>query len=217
MSKKIITALFLAAVINTYANDIEDINYINKLYQNKYYKETIAELEIFLKKYPSSKLYNSAQNMLAYNYFFLEKYKEAKQLYERVKTTEFKDEAVYYLIAIALKEKNSIEAEKYITEINLKSNYGQKSYILLGDYFAAENNRKKAEEYYREVIKIENPSKQEVLLKLAAFYYNGSEYSKTVAIGEKLILRSNEKSEYMPQLYYMLAYSNNQIGQKQMQ
>lgn len=215
MSKKIISALCLAAAINIYANDIEDINYINKLYQNRYYKESVTELEIFLKKYPSSKLYNSAQNMLAYNYFFLEKYKESKQLYERVKTTEFKDEAVYYLIAIAIKEKSADEAEKYVAEVNLKSNYGQKSYILLGDYFAAENNRKKAEEYYRGVIKSENPSKQEVLLKLAAFYYNGSEYSKTVAIGEELILRSDAKSEYMPQLYYMLAYSNNQIGQKE--
>ena len=215
MKKIVSAAVFIATTVIICANDIEDINYINKLNQNKYYKESITELEIFLKKYPNSKLYNSAQNLLAYNYYISERFSDAKVLYERIKSTEFRDEAIYYLLTIGIKEKQNDAIEKQAKDVNVKSIFGQKSILILGDYYIAQGDKTKAEECFKTAAKGDLQLKKDALLKMCLMYYNNSEYAKTVAVGEEFLTLSNSETDInIPQIYYMLAYSNNQIGEK---
>jgi tetratricopeptide (TPR) repeat protein len=196
-----------------YANDSDDINYINKLYLNKYYKESILELEIFLKKHPNSKFYNSAQNLLAYNYYTVEKYKEAKKMYERLRSTEFKDEAIYYITLIADKQNDKITVEENIKNINTKSEMGQKLSIFAGKYHEEKKEYDKAEEKYRTLITFENSMKSEAMLNLGMLYYNNSEYIKSITIFEEYIKREKKENHNIAAALYMLAYSNNRIDE----
>lgn len=213
MKKIIITIAAIVLAFSIYANDSDDIKYINKLYQNKYYKESILELEIFLKKYPNSKFYNSAQNLLAYNYYIVENYKESEKMYERLKITEYKDEALYYITLIANKKNDKKTVEENIKNINIKSEMGQKLLIFAGKYYEEKKEYEKAEESYRTVITFENPMKSEAMLNLGILYYNNSEYIRSITIFEEYITREKKESQNRAAAIYMLAYSNNKIGE----
>lgn len=213
MKKIIIIIASIVITCSIYANDSEDISYINKLYLNKYYKESILELEIFLKKYPNSKFYNSAQNLLAYNYYLLEKYKDAQKMYERLRTTELRDEANYYLTLIAEKQGDIQTVESNIKDINVKSEMGQRMSIFAGKYYEEKKENEKAEECYRKLITFENSFKSEAMMSLGMLYYNNSEYIRSITIFEEYLLREKKDRENRAAVIYMLAYSNNKIGE----
>ena len=64
MYKKLLVLLSIIVSMNTFADDNEDIKYIYKLYQNKDYKISAEESEKFLFRYPGSKHYDVAQNLM---------------------------------------------------------------------------------------------------------------------------------------------------------
>lgn len=213
MKKYIITIAAIVLSFSVYANDVDDINYINKLYLNKYYKESIMELEIFLKKYPNSKFYNSAQNLLAYNYFTFEKYSDAQNLYKKLKTSEFKDEALYYLTVIASKQNDDAAIDANLKEANLKKEMGQKLVIFAGKYYEEKKYEEKAIEQYKKLLSSQSSYRMEAMLNLGMVYFNLSDYLKSSVVLEEYILLDNQNVDDLVAAYYMLAYSNNKIGE----
>ena len=185
MKKYIITIAAIVLSFSVYANDVDDINYINKLYLNKYYKESIMELEIFLKKYPNSKFYSSAQNLLAYNYFTFEKYSDAQNLYKKLKTSEFKDEALYYLTVIASKQNDDVTIEANLKEVNLKKEMGQKLIIFAGKYYEEKKYEEKAIEQYKKLLSSQSSYRMEAMLNLGMVYFNLSDYLKSSVVLEE--------------------------------
>ncbi|OQY10449.1 MAG: hypothetical protein B6I28_01050 [Fusobacteriia bacterium 4572_132] len=214
MKKKIGILLISLAMISE-ANDTADMKFIYKLYKNQYYKQTTLKLEEFLKEYPTSKLYESALNLLGFNYYALKEYDKAKRTYEKLKISDFEDEAYYYLTKIALEKGEEKAAENYLKEIRNSSELKKNGVYTLATYYYKKNEYTKAAKFYRELLKEDGKYYTKSLLNLGLVYYEQGEYTRTTAILEEYILNKTKKDKNISQVLYIIAYSNEMIGDKE--
>lgn len=193
-----------------YADDTQDMEYIQKLYQNKYYKEAVDELQLFVKKHIDSSHYNSALNLLAVCYYNLNKLNNAKTILEELLQTEYKNSALFYLEMIAIKENQMKKAEEYLKLIDKKNRIKPEACFLLADKYYDNHIYEKAEKYYKQVLKYKGDYYNKALFKLSSVYYKNQEYIKTIAVLEEYI-QNVKKHPNLQVVYYLLGVSNEKI------
>ena len=209
--KKKVGVLFIAFTISMQANDTTDMKFVYKLYKNEYYKEATIKLEEFLKEYPTSKLYDTALNLLGYNYYVLKEYEKAKRVYVRLKRSGFKNEAYYYLMKISLAKDKGNEAKIYVNEIEKSSELNQNGIYTIANYFYKKNEYIDAIKYFKLLLKGDGQYYKRALLNLGMVYYEQGEYTRASAILEEYILNKTKKDENIAQILYVIAYSNEMI------
>jgi len=90
LKKKItLIALLLALSTGVFANERDDLNYIDELYKSRNYKVAVIELENFLQKYPSSRRIKDVQLRLAKTYFLEKDYENSKKYFLILKLLVF--------------------------------------------------------------------------------------------------------------------------------
>ncbi len=209
--KKGVLIFIFALSVTLKAGDIEDMQYIYKLYQNKYYKESKEELEIFVRKYPNSKLYYSAMNLLGYNYYLLEEYDKSIEVFGKLTRSDFRDDAFYYLEMIAIKRDNEIYAKNYVDQISDKSGYKTKGIYSLAEYYYKKDKYNEAEEQYIKLTRFENEYYTDSMLKLGLINHKKEEFLRSNVYLEEYIKRENEGSRNIMLAKYLIAYSSEKI------
>ena len=206
----ILIIVFISFLSGLHANDTQDMEYIYKLYQNKYYQEAVDELHLFIKKYIDSSHYNSALNLLALSYYSLDKYENAETVFIELLTTEYRNNACFYLELIAVKKNQLDKAEKYLQEIDIKDKLRPEAAFRLADKYYDISNFKKAEEIFKQVLAFKTDFYNKALLKLGLIYYKNQEYLKTVAILEEYIKKEKDGTD-LALIYYILGVANKEI------
>ena len=207
--KKVLNIVFMLCLcVNLFADDAEDLEYIKKLYGNKYYNEAVSELQIFIKKYTDSSHYYTALNLLANSYYALEKYNNAKTVYKTLKMTEFKDNAYYFLALIAVKQNDMGEVEKSLEKIDKKSKLKSEGTYLIANHLYKKNDFKNAEKYFKSSLQYKDKYSIESLKKLGFIYYKQKEYLKTSTVLSEYIKKAETKGDQVVLVYYILAYSS---------
>lgn len=215
MKKILIIIYLLCFSLNLYGTDEEDIVYIKKLYQNKYYKEAVSELQMFIKKHTDSKYYYSALNILGNSYYILKKYNKAKTIFKTLKSTEFNNNAYFYLGMIALKENKIKQARENIDKIDEKNELRAEGTYFIGNYYYKKNNLKKAKIYFKKVFKYKSAYYNESLLKLGFIYYKNKNYMEAGAVLEEYIKKVKDSAN-IPTAYFLLAHSNEKMEDYQL-
>jgi len=206
--KKIVILIFcLILSMNLTAADVEDLEYIKKLYSNKYYNEAISELQFFIKKYTDSPHYYSALNLLGSSYYALEKYSKAKTVFNTLTASEYKDNAHYYLALIAVRKKNYEDVDKNLNRIGKKSKLKSEALYRVASFFYKKEKYNKAEIYFKKTLPYKDKFSIESLKKLGFIYYKQKEYLKVSTVLEEYI-KKVEESKDLPLVYYILGFSS---------
>ncbi|BDU50976.1 tetratricopeptide repeat protein [Haliovirga abyssi] len=209
--KKMVIALLLGTSLTTFANDIDDMDYIYKLYQNKMNKEAILELNKFVNRYSNSKLYDSALNLLGYNYYIVGDYKKSEEIFLQLLNTNYKEEAYYYLMNIYIKWDNKELATFYYEKIHNDSKLKSKSMFLMGNFMYSLGSLKEAETYYSRAIKYSDKYYNNSLLNLGLTYFGEKEYIKTAAVLEEYISEVRIKDDNLAKAYFFLGLANEKL------
>ncbi|NLK61973.1 MAG: tetratricopeptide repeat protein [Fusobacteria bacterium] len=195
MKKKSILLVLLFLTINfIYADDVKDMQYIYKLYKDRLHREAVLELETFVKKYPNSKLNETALNLLATNYYITENYHMSEVTFNKLTNSSFKNEANYYLSLIQIKKDDLIKAEKYEKSISDNLPLKDKLIFIIGNEYYKNKNYYDAERFYSRLFKKDNEYYTSVNLKLGIIAYYNKEYMKSAAYLEEYLFK-NEKSD----------------------
>ena len=149
MYKKLLVLLSIIVSMNTFADDNEDIKYIYKLYQNKDYKISAEESEKFLFKYPGSKHYDVAQNLLGQSFYQIKEYEKAQKIFNKLLNSAYSSDANYYLALINIETGNLNIAYSYSK--GLKDINREKILYTLAVKEYSNNNLNKAREYFEEL------------------------------------------------------------------
>jgi tetratricopeptide (TPR) repeat protein len=194
-------------VLNTYSDDREDIKYIQKLYENKYYDMSVEELESFLIKYPNSRYYDTAIYLLANSYYIEAKLPEAEKNYKKLLNTDFSDRAYFYLVQIYLKTDRGELAEKQFRGISRNSNYREVATYDMAQYFYKKNNLIKAEKYFKSAVSLNGKNKIQSLLNLGIISYNRQDYFKAIVYLEEFLVFNKKTDENTARVNYLLGVS----------
>jgi len=205
----LITVLFSRSI---FADDKEDIEYIQKLFNNKYFTEAANEIQLFIKKYTDSPYYFKALNLLGKSYYNLNQYNKAKSVFISLLNTEFSDEANYYIALILLKQKKISNIEKYVKNISEKNILKSKIIFAVANYFYENNNYQKSEKYFQSLFKYNNEFSIEALAKLGFIYYKQKKYLKTIAVLDEYINKT-KSGKFLPLVYFILGISNEKLNQ----
>ena len=207
MNKIIVIIFVLCLCFSLFADDAEDMEYIKKLYGNKYYNEAVSELHIFMKKYTDSPHYYAALNLLANSYYALEKYNNAKTVFKTLRMTEFKNNAYYFLALIAVKENSLEEVDADLAKIDKKSKLRSEGTYLIANHLYKRNDFENAEKYFKKVLQYKDRYSTESLKKLGFIYYKQKEFLKTSTVLTEYI-KKTEAGDDLALVYYILAYSS---------
>ena len=212
MYKKLLVLLSIIVSMNTFADDNEDIKYIYKLYQNKDYKISAEESEKFLFKYPGSKHYDVAQNLLGQSFYQIKEYEKAQKIFNKLLNSAYSSDANYYLALINIETGNLNIAYNYSK--GLKDINREKILYTLAVKEYSNNNLNKAREYFEELRRIKGVYKNNALFNLGLISYNSGSYlDASVYLGEYLNYEK-EDIEKISTTNYMLAYSYDKLGNK---
>ncbi len=185
MYKKLLVLLSIIVSMNTFADDNEDIKYIYKLYQNKDYKISAEESEKFLFKYPGSKHYDVAQNLLGQSFYQIKEYEKAQKIFNKLLNSAYSSDANYYLALINIETGNLNIAYSYSK--GLKDINREKILYTLAVKEYSNNNLNKAREYFEELRRIKGVYKNNALFNLGLISYNSGSYlDASVYLGEYL-------------------------------
>ncbi len=212
MYKKLLVLLSIIVSMNTFADDNEDIKYIYKLYQNKDYKISAEESEKFLFKYPGSKHYDVAQNLLGQSFYQIKEYEKAQKIFNKLLNSAYSSDANYYLALINVETGNLNIAYNYSK--GLKDINREKILYTLAVKEYSNNNLSKARDYFEELRRIKGAYKNYALFNLGLISYNSGSYlDASVYLGEYLNYEK-EDIEKISTTNYMLAYSYDKLGNK---
>ncbi|TDT71497.1 tetratricopeptide repeat protein [Hypnocyclicus thermotrophus] len=212
MKKKLLLLiLFSSLYIQSLSSDLDDMKYIQKLYQNKEYEITLMELENFILKYPNSKYYSTAVYMLGNTYYITKDYENAEKNYKKILNSEFSDKAYYYLSVIYINEDREEDAKVVLKKISRDSKYREISTYNLAQYLYKKGKVDEAEIYFKSLISLQGENKKQGLLNLGVISYNKGEYIKaTVYLEEYISLEKNDKDN-IARAYYMLGVSYKEL------
>ncbi len=212
MYKKLLVLLSIIVSMNSFADDNEDIKYIYKLYQNKEYKISAEESERFLFKYPGSKHYDVAQNLLGQSFYQIKEYEKAQKIFNKLLNSAYSSDANYYLALISIETGNLNIAYNYSK--NLKDVNREKVLYTLAVKEYSNNNLNKARDYFEELRRIKGVYRNYALFNLGLISYNSGSYlDASVYLGEYLNYEK-EDVEKISTTNYMLAYSFDKLGNK---
>ncbi|MBZ4683116.1 MAG: repeat-containing protein [Fusobacteriales bacterium] len=214
MKKKLLLLfLFSSLYIQSLSSDLDDMKYIQKLYQNKEYEITVMELENFILKYPNSKYYSTAVYMLGNSYYITKDYENAEKNYKKILNTEYADKAYYYLSIIYINEDREEDAKSILRKISRESKYREVSTYNLAQYLYKKGKIDEAEKYFKSLISLEGENKKQGLLNLGVISYNKGEYiNATVYLEEYINLEKNDKDN-IARAYYMLGVAYKELGE----
>ena len=201
--KKLFATFFILISLVSYSDDVEEIEYIGKLYKDKYYKESVSELKFFLNKYPNSKYYDNAQYLLSSSYYILGDYKEAKKHFEKLIVTEYKFPSYYYLSSIAIKESDEIGMEMYYEKITDSNKYKARLGFELGKYFDKKKNYEKAKLYFFKQLKDNGRYYEESVLRLGLINYKMKEYLSALAFLDEYTSIISKENKNLPYIVYL--------------
>lgn len=205
MTKKNIAVMTLVVSMNLLANDNDDIKFIYKLFQNKDYKISSEELEKFVLKYPNSKNYYLAQNLLGKSLYELKEYDKAKKVFSRLLNGNQSSDANYYLALISIEDGNNDLAYNYSK--NLKGANKDKIIYQLAIKEYQNNNQNKAKTYFEELIKSKGTFQNIALFNLGLISYNSGTFLDTTVYLDKYLKTEKDDTDKLATANYMLAYS----------
>lgn len=212
MSKKALVIFSLVGALNVYADDNDDIKFIYKLYQNKEYKVSVEELNKFIVKYPSSKHYELAQNLLGQSLYGAKEYDKAQKIFGKLTNSSYGSDANYYLALINIELNNLDEAYKY-TGVLKDINRERVLYTLAAKEYS-NNNLLKAKEYFEEVRRQKGIYKNNALFNLGLISYNTGSYLDTTVYLDEYLNIEKEDMEKAATSNYILAFSYYKLNNK---
>lgn len=219
MNKKIFLFILLFFMFSfTYSDDVKDMQYIYRLHKDKLHKEAVLELETFVKKYPDSKLYETALNLLATNYYITENYHLSEITFKKLLNSSFRNEAYYYLALIYVKKNELKQAEEYADYVSDNTPLRNRIIFIIGNEYFKDKYYIEAEKNYNKLFKRDNPYYISVNLKLGIIAYYKKEYMKSAAYLEEYLFRNasekqNDKENHSI-VYYILADINTELRDK---
>jgi len=209
-------SLFLCAFIYGNAEkESRDFQYIyNRLYKQNLHTEAIMELETFIKKYPNSKLYNSALNLLGVNYYAMKNYEGAEEAFLNLRNTSFKNDANYYLTLIYINQDEIKKAEKATQSISGNNPLREKADYFIADYHYKNENYDNAKQYYRKFMKKDSDFYVNANLRLGIIAYKQDEYIRAASYLEEylsLVSAMKINTENLAVVNYILADINKEL------
>ncbi len=198
--------------MNIYANDNDDMKFINKLYQNKEYKLTVEELNKFIVKYPSSRHYDNAQFLLGHSLYEMKEYEKAGKVFHKLINTNYNNEAYYYLALTSIYQNYLSDAYKYSRELKDLPREIVLFQLAMKEY--SNNNLSKAREYFEELRRLRGEYRSIALFNLGLISYNTGAYlDSTIYLDEYLTLEKND-IEKMATSNYIMAFSYSKLNNK---
>lgn len=212
LNKKILVILSILVSLNIYANDNDDMKFINKLYQNKEYKLTVEELNKFIVKYPSSRHYDNAQFLLGHSLYEMKEYEKAGKVFHKLINTNYNNEAYYYLALTSIYQNYLSDAYKYSRELKDLPREIVLFQLAMKEY--SNNNLSKAREYFEELRRLRGEYRSIALFNLGLISYNTGAYlDSTIYLDEYLTLEKND-IEKMATSNYIMAFSYSKLNNK---
>ncbi|GLI55875.1 hypothetical protein PM10SUCC1_13890 [Propionigenium maris DSM 9537] len=206
--KRKITLIALLAVLSSaaFANERDDIRYIDELYKNRNYKVAVMELESFLEKYPTSRRIKDIQLRLAKTYFLEKDYEKSKKYFDIVlinhkpRRSELEEINLYQVKNTAHLKKFE-EAGKYLQNIPRGREYDEAVFALgLAYYNAAEYNKAQGE--FTKLLTSKGDKYSQAILYLALSSYNNSQYVRSIVYLDEYY-NGNEKDKNYPLMNYI--------------
>ena len=212
MNKKAIVIFSIISALSIYADDNDDIKFIYKLYQNKEYKVSVDELNKFVVKYPSSKHYDLAQNLLGQSLYEIKEYDKAQKIFQKLLNSSYSGDAYNYLALIDIEMNNLDKAYDY-TKYLRDTNKERVLYALaIKEY--SNNNLSKAKGYFEELRRQKGVYKNIALFNLGLISYNSGAYvDSTVYMGEYLTIEKDDV-EKLATSNYIMAFSYNRLSNR---
>lgn len=214
MNKKAIVILSIIGALNIYADDNDDIKFIYKLYQNKDYKVSVDELNKFMIKYPSSKYYDVAQNLLGQSYYNVKEYDKAQKIFSKLTTSAYSNDAYYYLSLIDIELNNPDEAYDYAK--NLKDINKERILYNLAVKEYSNNNLSKAKGYFEELRRQKGTYRNIALFNLGLISYNSGAYLDSTVYMSEFLTVEKDDVEKLATGNYIMGFSYNRLNNKEL-
>lgn len=217
MKKKHFTlALILALSMTSFANERDDLNFIDELYKQKNFDMAIVESKEFLNKYPDSKYNKNMLDRIAKVYFLQEKYDDAIKYFKilllnnKISSKE-KTEINYYLVRCYAALGDKKVSEEYLHMIDPKNEYYDKAILDSATTYLAKEKYNDAKETYM-LIKPDSKFYNDALLNMALLSYNEKQYQNCINYIEKYSnLRGKKRNDFMNYLLGSAYYKLNNI------
>lgn len=217
MKKKHFTlALILALSMTSFANERDDLNFIDELYKQKNFDMAIVESKEFLNKYPDSKYNKNMLDRIAKVYFLQEKYDDAIKYFKilllnnKISSKE-KTEINYYLVRCYAALGDKKVSEEYLHMIDPKNEYYDKAILDSATTYLAKEKYNDAKETYI-LIKPDSKFYNDALLNMALLSYNEKQYQNCINYIEKYSnLRGKKRNDFMNYLLGSAYYKLNNI------
>ena len=206
--KKKITLIALLAVLSStaFANERDDIKYIDELYKNRNYRVAVMELESFLEKYPTSRRIKDIQLRLAKTYFLEKEYEKSKKYFDIVlinhkpRKSEL-EEINLYQVKNTAQLKKFEESKKYLQKIPRGREYDEGVFTLgLAYYNAGEYNKAQGE--FSKLLTSKGDKYSQAILYLALSSYNNSQYVKSIVYLDEYY-NGDERDKNYPLMNYI--------------
>lgn len=212
LKKKTLAILAILISLNTFANDNNDMRFINRLYQNKDYKLTVEELNKFIVRYPRSKHYNDAQLILGKSLYELKEYQDSITVFQRLVNTNHRNEVYYYLALASIELDLLSDAHRFSRELRDLSREIILFQLAIKEY--KNDNMLKAREYFEELRSLRGTYRSIALFNLGLISYNIEAYKESTIYLEEYIGLEKEDIEKLATSNYILAFSYNKLNNK---
>lgn len=211
MKKKItLIALLLALSTAAFANEKDDLNYIDELYKNRNYKVAVIELEGFLGKYPNSRRIKDVQLRLAKTYFLEKDYENSKKYFDIVlvnhkpKRGEL-EEINLYQVKNTAELKDLEQSKRYLENIQRGKSYDEGVYNIALAYYNSEDYTN-AQTEFSKLLTADNDYYSQAILYLALSSYNNRQYVKSLVYLDEYYNGDEEDKNY-PLMNYIYGSS----------
>ncbi|MDR3260020.1 MAG: tetratricopeptide repeat protein [Fusobacteriaceae bacterium] len=213
--KKIILILMIFFGISTYlfANERDDLAYLDELYSQKKFSLAIEESNRFVSTYPESRNIAKILERLAKTYFLNDDYKNTirvfKMYLENGKITNV-NEVNYYLMRSYASIGDKKESDYYLLLIDRNNDYYARGLYEVGMEYVEREDYVNAQKKLNEVVMMGARYKTDALLGLALMSYNNKQYSNALVYLDQLgTIRSSDKNYIIVNYLYGSIYSRS--------